>query len=185
MSIKLASLVNVYLILGLSFSFNFSHAQADEYSKNNPSLGRTNIEFYAKLFEPACKISSQSQNMVIDLGDWNTKDFTEAGSKSRRIPFHIIFEECNASFLSVAIQGEADPFNNQYLKLNKSSTVKNIAIQIFEKDDVLLPLNQFTQKASVVDEKAVVVLFANFISTADQVTAGQATADATLMIKYE
>lgn len=183
MNLKLTLLVNIFLIQ--CFTVNLSQAQTAEYSNDKSSLGTTNIDFSVNLFEPACKISSQSQNMVINLGDWNTKDFRKTGTQTKRIPFQIFFEDCSAEFLSVAIQGESDPSNNQFLKLNKSSTVKNIAIQIFEKEDLLLPLNQYTQKAKIADKKANIQLFANFISTADLVTAGQASADATLMIKYE
>lgn len=162
---------------------------ANSTDVNNPTrnnaLAQTNINFSLNLVEPTCVVSSQSQNMVINLGNWNTKYFKKTGSQSRPVPFQINLEDCKTDFVSIAFQGEVDASNSHLLALNQTSTVKNVAIQFFEAQDVLLKLNTFTQAKKVNDQKANFQLSANFISTSDEVSPGTASADAMILLKYQ
>lgn len=152
---------------------------------NSFSLAMTNIEFNLEIKEWSCRIKNSSQNMVVDLGVWSTRNFNAVGSKTRPTFFEVELEDCNVEQVAMSFTGPADSSNPNYLALNPNSTAKNLAVQISDLNQVPLPLNSVSPAAPVnQNNSAKLSFYANFISTQERIEAGQATADATLVLHY-
>jgi len=144
-----------------------------------------NIEFTVNIVTWSCTISTSSQDITVNLGDYPDYYFKSAGQTTPAKYFSISLSDCNNTSVTTTFSGTADSANSHYLALNSNSTAKNIAVEILDNDKTALPLN--TESAAVtVDSSGSATLgfWANYISTADSITGGSADADATFTINY-
>lgn len=149
------------------------------------ALAVTNIEFILEIREWSCKIKNSSQNMVVDLGIWNTQNFNTVGSQTRPRYFEVELEDCDVEQVAMSFTGPADANNPDYLAIHPSSSAKHVAVQISDHNQVPLPLNTVSPALSVNQNNSNILSFyANFISTQERIQAGHASADATLVLHY-
>lgn len=167
----------VFLLVYLLFFLNAVSKAA--------SVAQVNIKFSANIINWSCTVSAGSQNIAVNLGSWNSNLFKGAGSKTSPVYFSINLIGCNSNFVTTTFSGEAESTNSNYLSLSGDSTAKNIAIQILNKDKILLPLNRESNYFSVdASGNAVLGFYANYITTAETVGPGTAKGDASFTINY-
>lgn len=92
--------IPVILLIGV-FSFNTSWASNDKNSRLYRPVDNWNVDgangvlhVSGSLTESACRISMDSANQTIELGNTETANLPEIGSKARSIPFHIRLLDC-------------------------------------------------------------------------------------------
>jgi len=145
-----------------------------------------NLRIKAVIVDRACTVTTESQNINVELGKWTTNNMTNIGDQTRLIPFSILLEDCSAKKVSVAFQGQKDTNNSQLLALSNNSSASNIAIGISDQNQKLLPLGQFTQPVSInTSNKIQLNFFANYIVTRNSTTAGTANSTANFIINYD
>ena len=175
---RFCNVLTVLTVFILSFS---SLAHADRRP-----LAVTNIEFLMEIKEWSCKIKNSSQNLVVDLGVWNTRDLNKVGTKTKATYFEIELEDCNVEQVAMSFTGPASSSNPNYLALSPNSSAQHLAVQISDHNQMPLPLNSVSPAAPVNQQNnsSKLSFYANFISTQERIEAGHATADATLVLHY-
>lgn len=166
----------VYLILFILSPFT----RADLVNSSE-----ANIKFTVNIITWSCTISTSSQDITVDLGDYPDYYFKSAGQTTPAKYFSISLSDCNNTSVTTTFTGTANSANSHYLALNSGSTAKNIAVEILDNDKTLLPLNTESSAVTLDSNKSATLGFwANYISTADSITGGSADADATFTINY-
>ncbi|WP_037377504.1 fimbrial protein [Serratia sp. M24T3] len=149
------------------------------------SLGMSNVRFSANIVTWSCTISSASQNITVNLGQWNTRSYKSSGITTTPTYFSISLNNCANSSVTTTFSGKSDPTNDQYLALDSTSTVENVAIELLDSDKTELPLNKESHAVVVGSSgNATLGFYARYITTAKAVQAGTADAQATFVINY-
>lgn len=150
------------------------------------SVGEINIKFTANIITWTCTVNASSQNIAVNLGNWNSNSYTSSGSTTTPVYFSINLNGCNSNSVSTTFSGTAESSNNNYLALSSDSTAKNVAIEILNSDKTSLPLNSSSNVVAVDSSgNAILGFYAHYITTANRVQPGTANGDATFTINYD
>jgi len=148
-------------------------------------VGQVNIQWTANIITWGCTISSASSDMTVPLGSWSTRNFS-SGDVTSPIAFSISLSGCNSNTVAATFTGTSDSKNSNYLSLSSTSTATNVAIEIKDSSQNILPLNTLSPVTTVTSSgNATLNFFANYIGTGNNVTAGTANADATFTLTYD
>src|SRR5690606_15844367 len=93
-----------------------------------------------------CIVAADSQEQTVPLGIIGLKQFSKAGAVSNiKTPFTLTLEECGPTFAGVKIRfsGTPDDDNPQLVKIAEGGAT-GVAVQILDKDSVLIPLDTQT-----------------------------------------
>lgn len=162
-------------------------AHADTVSVNGGT-----VHFKGELVNAACAVSTTSDNQIVELGQYRTAKFTKVGDTSTAIPFSIVLNDCDsdvAETASVSFSGQSAESNPGLLAINagNATAAGGVGIEILDRTSTPLPPNGTTFSGAQTLNNGVNVLpfSARYKATAATVTAGQANADATFIMKYE
>ncbi|MBS0856590.1 MULTISPECIES: fimbrial protein [unclassified Tatumella] len=137
--------------------------------------------------EQTCTASAGSQNFFVELGSWATPTLNgSAGKVSPEKPFSIQLEGCPAVAISIIFTGNiADGSSNLLAIDSGNDTAKNVAIELLNDDMSRLGLSDASRTVTAdASGNATFHFYARYISTASQVTAGQANASSVFTISY-
>lgn len=149
------------------------------------SIGTSNIKFTANIVTWTCTVDTTSQNITVDLGEWNTGSFGSSAIKTPPVKFSILLNNCSNTSVTTTFSGKSDSTDSDYLALDSTSTAKNIAVQILDNDKAPLPLNKASSSIAVDPSgSARLNFYAAYITTANDVQAGSADAEATFTLNY-
>lgn len=147
---------------------------------------RINLTLKATIFEQTCVVSPGSEDITVALGTWMTRGMSNVAMRTQSIPFSIQLAGCTSDTVAISFIGESDPTNVKYLRLSASSTAKNVAIEILDKDKKTLPLGTYSSiQNDTGSENIKLDFFANYISTGEKVIAGKANATANFLLEYD
>jgi type 1 fimbria pilin len=167
-------IIYFYLIIFLSV---FNKANAADYLK-------ANLKFKAEIVDHSCIISSDSQNMEVKLGTWDTKRFKSPNSISTPTHFVINLEDCDADNINFKFSGSST--NSGYLSLDNNSLATNLAVKLSNNDGSILKINEFSPPIINTSKNNLSVgFYANYISENGEATPGSAIATATFEINYD
>lgn len=149
-------------------------------------LVKINLRFKALIVDRTCTVAPESKSIDVALGTWGTKNMINIGDQTRPIPFSIRLLDCTAKNVSVSFNGPKYATNPQLLALTNDSTAKNVAIQILNKDRILLPIGTFTNPTNINNTKDFRLnFFANYVAINKNVTAGRANSTANFILNYD
>ncbi|OON40534.1 type-1 fimbrial protein subunit A [Izhakiella australiensis] len=180
-------------LAGMSFSLLISGvAYAADGDTSVIANGGT-IHFQGEFINAACAVSTESSNQTVQMGQYRTAAFKAVGDTLTSVPFTISLNECDNSIAKqaqVSFAGQLDATDKTLLALNSAgnaSTAKGVALQIL--DSASNPItpdgSTYSVAQNLINGTNTLRFSANYKSTAEKVTAGQANADATFMIKYQ
>ena len=171
--------IRISSLLALALAAASASAGADN------SLGEINIELRGNVVDYSCYVEAGDDNKTVQLGTWPTKQLSTVGSTTQSMPFTVKLNGCPPGSASITFSGKTASGNPGLLALNGTSSAKNVAVQLRDKDKVQLPLEQASQDVAVdADGNATLRFYANYIALTDNPQPGKADADATFMINY-
>ena len=136
----------------------------------------------------ACIVSEDSKEQNVPLGTLGVKQFSEAGAVSNiKTPFTLTLEACGPTFAGVKIRfsGTPDDENPQLLKVADGGAT-GVAVQILDKDSVLIPLDtQTAAYGAAGDDSVKMTFYARLAATGAPVNAGDVSAVATWTTEYQ
>lgn len=151
-------------------------------------LGRINIRISANLVANSCAVSSASENMTVNLGEWAAKQFLVTRT-SQPVRFVIQLENCGAATRGVQVlfKGTTTPRDTTLLALNRASTARNVGVAILDKDLRQLTPGQPTPRYPIRPQSATgvvpLVFYSQYVATG-RVTPGSANSLATFELIY-
>lgn len=165
-------------------------AHADDSVVNIVNGG--NIQFTGKFVNAACAVSLESENKVAELGQYRTAALTSAAQNTTNIPFDIKLTDCDpevSKTAQIGFNGVADSDDSTLFSVNSSGNSKaatGVGIEILDaKQKVLSPNGDYSNAQALIAGDNTFNFLARYKSTAATVTAGQANADATFLVRYE
>ncbi|OON40532.1 type-1 fimbrial protein subunit A [Izhakiella australiensis] len=180
-------------LAGMSFSLLVSGvAYAQDGTTSVIANGGT-IHFQGEFVNAACAVSTGSSNQTVQMGQYRTAAFKSVGDTLTSVPFTISLSDCDSSIAKqaqVSFSGQLDATDKTLLALSgagNESAAKGVALQIL--DSASMPVtpdgSTYSVAQNLIDGNNTLRFSASYKSTAEKVTAGQANADATFMIKYQ
>ena len=176
-------------VLSILFVFcTLGNANAREDKKMSPNK----VTFIGKVVNPPCELSVESNNPVIDLGDFKESNLSKAGSKSKSIPFQIEVSNCNkdaANLVNISLMN----YNNSEHPLllgmankDNENSAKNIAVEILDHTSKQLTADGKTYAAPLMlsDNHNVVNFSARYVATGP-VKAGNVVSIAMIQIEHQ
>ncbi|TXU05558.1 type 1 fimbrial protein [Enterobacter hormaechei] len=135
-----------------------------------------------------CIVAEDSKEQTVPLGTVAVKQFSTSGAVSNvKTPFTLRLEACGPTFAGVKIRfsGSPDNENPQLLKIADGGAT-GVAVQILDKDGVLIPLDTETAAYGIAGDGSVTMTFyARLAATGAPVAAGDVSAVATWTTEYQ
>ena len=163
-------------------------AQADPTTVNGG-----NVHFKGEFVNAACAVSTDTADQTVNLGQYRTASITAAGQTTTNVPFNIKLVQCDttvAKTAAIAFNGTADGTDGTLLSINSGNSnakaATGVGIEILDSKSKTLTPNgsTFSTAQTLIDGNNTLPFVARYKSTAANVTAGQADADATFLVQY-
>ncbi len=146
------------------------------------------VSVTGNLIGNTCVVAADSKEQDVPLGTIGIKQFPRAGAVSNiKTPFTIRLEACGPTFAGVKIRfsGTPDNDNPQLVKIADGGAT-GVAVQILDKDGVLIPLDtQTTARGTPGDDSVEMTFYARLAATGTPVNAGDVSAFATWTTEYQ
>lgn len=170
----------VLLALGL-IACTSGHALASEDGQ---------VTFMGQVVNAACTVNTDSQDLVVHIGQVRSSQFISTGDWAMPTPFQIKLEECDASVsqrAGVLFYGETALKDPQIFHAGKGAgAAKGIGIGIFDATGhLLIPGTTPLWKAPLRGGENVLRFIAKYRSTAPHVQAGNADAQIWFNVIYQ
>ncbi|THD42307.1 type 1 fimbrial protein subunit FimA [Enterobacteriaceae bacterium ML5] len=186
------SMKKIVIVMGTVMTM----AAGSAYAGSTTTVSGGTVHFHGSLIDAACSVSADSADQVVELGQYTLHHFKAVGAKTNLIPFKIKLEDCDTSVAStaaVAFTGQQDVTNAALLAVSSAgntdagATASGVGIQILdEASKAVKPDGSvFSSAHKLIDGENILNFSAQYVSTADKPTAGQADADATFIMQYQ
>ncbi|MCW1828557.1 type 1 fimbrial protein [Enterobacter asburiae] len=146
------------------------------------------VSVTGNLIGNTCVVAAGSKEQEVPLGTIGLKQFPRAGAVSNiKTPFTIRLEACGPTFAGVKIRfsGTPDDDDPQLVKIADGGAT-GVAVQILDKDSVLIPLNTQTPAwGTPGDDSVEVTFYARLAATGAPVNPGDVSAFATWTTEYQ
>ena len=155
-----------------------------------PIVGDTagaDVVLKGNVTEQTCAASAGSDNFSVDLGSWAAKTLNGAtGKVSAEKPFSIKLEGCPAVAISIIFTGKGADGSSDLLAIDSGTDVaKNVAIELLNSDMSRLGVSEASKPVTAdANGNAIFNFYARYISTASQISAGQANASSVFTLNY-
>ncbi len=146
-----------------------------------------NVVLQGNVTEQTCAASVGSDNFSVDLGSWPSLTLNGAAGKvSTEKPFSIQLEGCPAVAISIIFTGTVADGSSDLLAIDSGTdAAKNVAIELLNGDMSRLGLSDASKPVTAdTNGNATFNFYARYISTASQVSAGQANASSVFTLNY-
>lgn len=146
----------------------------------------TQLELTGNLVMSSCGIFDSEKDKKVDMGVVRTKALQLAGSTTALVPITLNLSNCAGGVVNVSFTGAGDASNRELLALDVvANQSQNLAIEIRDTDKSRLALGKLSKPLLAdADGNITAIFYANYIATADTVTAGSANASASFTIEY-
>lgn len=151
------------------------------------------VHFTGKITDASCNITTDSAGQTVELGTWASSYFVNQ-KETTRTPFQISVEGCPDSVKSVAVlfDGNKDANDNTLLGLNSSvdsegNTASGVAVKLYESDrNTQIKIGDISQSIDLDEgeDSKTLNFYANYNATTDDVSTGEADADANFLMVY-
>ncbi|MCT4702251.1 fimbrial protein [Enterobacteriaceae bacterium H20N1] len=152
------------------------------------------VQFTGSITDTSCNIDTESANQTVDLGKWSSSYFGAAGTETTKTPFHIKVQDCPDSVTSVAVlfDGNHDATDKNMLAIDSgANAATGVAIELYEASrNQKINLGSVTEEYPINagstgnDGTADLTFYADYRSTADDVTVGDANGVANFNMVY-
>ena len=145
------------------------------------------ISVTGSTIETGCIIQGGHLLSTISLGNLIPDNFPTVGSISEKKDVVIVLAACPATQTGVKLTtaGTPDTTNNQLLALSSNSSATGLAIAMYNKGGMLIPINTASAVATISEDRtARIELQAAAISTATTVTSGDFSATTEFNLTY-
>ena len=158
-------------------------------SGSTTSVTGGQIEFQGSVVDAACAVAQNSVDQTVQMGQVRVADFAGTGSEAgAKTPFTIGLEDCDTTVsqnAAVTFNGNADSGAAGVLaNAAGEGSAQGVGIQIYDNDGTALALGTASQAVTLIDGTNTLNFSADYVSTADTVTAGNVDATATFNITY-
>ena len=162
-----------------------------------PTIGHaaddvSNLRITGTIVAQTCDVVSSSQNQTVNIGDFATTDFPASGSTGAEKSFTINLTGCTAGIAGakVMFSGTADATNPQLLALSDTgggeTMATGIAVEILDGHHQPVTINNADSSLYLLQAGDNPLRFyLRYKSTADTVTAGNATAVMYFDLQYQ
>lgn len=171
--------------IALFFSISFTTYSME---RNKVFLNDGIVYFRGGIVEPACSVSPESENQVVDLGVISSNQFNGVGSHSIKIPFFIKLMNCNknmADKVSVYILGDVDNKDKRLFNITeKQNSALGVGVALFNaEDEIIIPNN--INKYKFIEENELKLEFkASYLATRKTVIGGKADSVVWFVFNY-
>ncbi len=146
------------------------------------------VSVTGNLIANTCVVAADSLEKNVPLGNIGTRQLSQAGAVSNiKTPFTLTLEACGPTFSGVKIRfsGSPDDIDPRLLKVAEGGAT-GVAVQILDKDGVLVPLDTQTIAYGEAGSDSVQMnFFARLTATGPDLTAGDVSAIATWTTEYQ
>lgn len=146
------------------------------------------ISVSGNLIGNTCEVSANAKEQDVFLGNISAKQFSGAGAASHiATPFTLKLESCGPTFSGVKIRfsGTPDPDEPQLIKVADGGA-SGVAVQILDKEGVMIPLNtQTSVYGSAGDDSVQMTFYARLAATGKTINSGDVSAVATWTTEYQ
>lgn len=154
------------------------------------------VHFKGNFLNAPCVVSSDTQNQIIDLGQYRTAEIVQSAQYTAHVPFEIRLVNCDIKLAETArfsFIGERDSIDPTLLliKSDKQSTnaqtAKGIGLEIVDANGLTLSPNGvvYSEIKALKNGINTFMFSARYKSTSDDVQPGQANASANFLIDYQ
>ena len=142
-----------------------------------------------KINQRTCTVATDSQALLVKMGNVQRHQFTQVGDSSYYESFTINLENCQGSKqnMSISFEGAPDKSNPSLLALTPdAASATGIGIGIYNQDKTLIPMGKpsSTLTPAQASDTLAFIFFARYVSTVTDVTTGTANASTTFIVNY-
>lgn len=132
------------------------------------------LSIEGNIYDTTCQVDSNSQNMVVDLGQAVSGDFKSVGDTGEWKNFDITLSHCPASLMLATITVDGQPDAEHPTKFANAGTATGVALELADRTDfiTLAPQASFNDAIDSATHTADFPLSARYYVTAIPVTAG-------------
>ena len=146
------------------------------------------VSVTGNLIGNSCVIAADSLEQNVPLGNIGNRQLSKAGAVSNiKTPFTLKLEECGPTFTGVKLRfsGTPDDLNPQLLKVADGGAT-GVAVQILDKDGVLIPLDTQTPLYGATgSDRVQMTFYARLAATGADLNPGDVSAVATWTTEYQ
>ena len=153
------------------------------------------IHFQGQFLNAPCVVSADSENQLIDMGQYRTGDILQTGQYTANIPFEIRLVNCDIEVAQTAkfsFFGERDQLDPSLLMIKSDQTpnaqiAQGIGLEIVDANGTPLRPDGvvYSEAKALINGQNTFIFSARYKSTGALVKAGQANADANFLITYQ
>lgn len=148
------------------------------------------VNFKGTITDASCNVDADSKGQDVDLGTWDKSYLSAAGTETTKTAFHIKVADCPDSVkqVSVLFDGQKDQQMPELLAVTSGAT--GVGIKLYEDDQTSkVTLGTASKKQNVVADSqgtgsADLKFYADYMSTGEAITAGQANGVADFNMVY-
>jgi len=132
------------------------------------------LSIEGNIYDTTCQVDSNSQNMVVDLGQAVSGDFKSVGDTGVWKNFDITLSHCPASLMLATITVDGQPDAVHPTKFASTCTATGVALELADRTDfiTLAPQSSFNARINSTTHTADFPLSARYYATKTTVTAG-------------
>lgn len=177
-----------YNLILLSILFSCISLSSYAIGKTHVIIDGGMVHMRGSISEPACSISPESQNQIIDLGVISSNKFHGVGSRSVKIPFTLKLMDCNKNIsdkVSFLMLGDVNKTDGRIFNIvDQISSASGVGIALYnQEDDIIIP-NLDNKYIFIKENKTELNFSARYIATHEHVIGGKADATVLFIIKY-
>lgn len=148
------------------------------------------VNFTGDIVNAPCVVSSDTQNLNVNLGQVKSSTFAKVKDSSAYRDFKIVLEECTTTTLkntNITFRGSSDELNKDLLGIGgQSGAAKGVGIEISDAASATaIPLNKASSDYALKDGQNTLMFKARYVATAIPVVAGHANSQAEFQLAYK
>lgn len=150
-------------------------------------LGAVNLYMRATLIHPACSLSTDSMDKIVNLGIWTTRQFVETPSVLPLTRFTINLEDCGSTpGVKVSWNGTPHTSDSGLFALTAGSTATNVGVELLDWNRKRIAPGYITPSYGFKPGTPGVAIpfYARYVRVGGNVTAGTANSMATFRLDY-
>lgn len=174
----------IYFIV-LSFFTSF-YSQA--YGVNKKFIEDGIFYIRGGIVEPACVVSTESENQTIDMGVVSSNKFHQVGSRSIQIPFFIKLTDCNKNIsdkVSLIILGNENSKDKRLFNITEQvNSASGVGIALYDDENEIIKPNVVGEYNFFEENESRLKFKASYLATEEHVKGGKADAVVWFVLNY-
>lgn len=171
--------------IALFFSISFTTYSIE---RNKTFLDDGIVYFRGGIVEPACTVSPESKNQIVDLGIISSNQFNGVGSHSIKLPFFIKLMNCNknmADKVSLYILGDVNSIDKQLFNITeKQNSASGVGVALFNSEDEMIIPNNINKYKFIKENELKIEFKASYLATKETVIGGKADSVVWFVFSY-